>query len=72
MVENLATGKPVDLADMATGVNTWKLSLVLAAIAHAGGSHDHCESVFDPPERQPAPDGRQFIKLRPALGPDAE
>lgn len=35
-----------DLADIASGVDRDALGLVLAAIAHAGGSHEHSRPVF--------------------------
>jgi hypothetical protein len=37
----LAGGAPADLADIACGIDRRHLTLVLAAIAHAGGSHQH-------------------------------
>jgi hypothetical protein len=36
---SLADGQPVDLGDLAAGVDRDGLALVLAAVAHAGGSH---------------------------------
>jgi hypothetical protein len=38
---SLADGQPVDLADLTAGVDREELSLVLAALAHAAGSHEH-------------------------------
>jgi len=38
---SLADGQPVDLGDIAAGLDRPGLVLLLAAIAHAGGSHDH-------------------------------
>lgn len=38
---------PVDLGDAITGLDRPTLRLVLAAIAHAGGSHQHYEVVID-------------------------
>lgn len=43
----LADGQPVDLADLATGLDRPSLILLLAAIAHAGGSHEHREEITD-------------------------
>ena len=45
---SLADGRPVDLADVAIALDRRTLGLVLAALAHAAGSHDH---------RAPAPAG---------------
>lgn len=36
---SLADGQPVDLGDLAAGLDRAALTLVLAAVAHAGGSH---------------------------------
>ncbi|SNS89046.1 hypothetical protein SAMN06893096_1109 [Geodermatophilus pulveris] len=36
---SLADGQPVDLGDLAAGLDRDHLALVLAAVAHAGGSH---------------------------------
>ena len=41
----LADGQPVDLADLTAGVDREELTLVLAALAHAAGSHEHAEVV---------------------------
>ncbi len=38
---SLAEGRPVDLADVAATLDRRALALVLAALAHAAGSHDH-------------------------------
>jgi hypothetical protein len=38
---SLADGRPVDLADVAVALDRRTLGLVLAALAHAAGSHDH-------------------------------
>ena len=37
----LADGQPVDLADLTAGVDRAELGLLLAAVAHAAGSHEH-------------------------------
>jgi hypothetical protein len=39
---SLADGRPVDLAEVAVALDRRTLGLVLAALAHAAGSHDHC------------------------------
>ncbi|WP_336029211.1 hypothetical protein [Geodermatophilus sp. FMUSA9-8] len=38
---SIADGHPVDLGDLAAGLDRHALTLVLAAIAHAAGSHEH-------------------------------
>ncbi len=38
---SIADGHPVDLGDLAAGLDRRALTLVLAAIAHAAGSHEH-------------------------------
>ncbi|GHE06885.1 hypothetical protein GCM10011381_00550 [Klenkia taihuensis] len=38
---SLAEGQPVALGDLAAGLDRPRLALLLAAIAHAGGSHEH-------------------------------
>ena len=38
---SIADGHPVDLGDLAAGLDRCALTLVLAAIAHAAGSHEH-------------------------------
>jgi hypothetical protein len=37
---SLADGQPVDLADLTAGVDRPELTLLLAAVAHAAGSHE--------------------------------
>jgi hypothetical protein len=44
---SIADASPVDLGDLAAGLNCRALTLVLAAIAHAAGSHDHRDLVYD-------------------------
>jgi hypothetical protein len=48
----LADGQPVDLADVTAGVDREELTLVLAALAHAAGSHEHTD-VPGPEVRRP-------------------
>lgn len=48
---SLADGQPVDLGDVAAGLDRPNLTLLLAAIAHAGGSHDQVVSL----DGRPAP-----------------
>ena len=44
---SLADGQPVDLADLTAGVDRAELTLLLAALAHAAGSHEHHDVVRD-------------------------
>jgi hypothetical protein len=43
----LADGQPVDLADLTAGLDRGELTLLLAAVSHAAGSHEHREVVRD-------------------------
>jgi hypothetical protein len=45
---SLADGQPVDLADLTAGVDRAELTLLLAALAHAAGSHEHADMAGDP------------------------
>jgi hypothetical protein len=45
---SIADGHPVDLGDLAAGLDRRALTLVLAAIAHAAGSHEHHHTARDP------------------------
>jgi hypothetical protein len=56
-----AAGMP-SLADLVTGVDRAHVALVLAAIAHAAGSHEHSDLV-------PGPDGRWRIEPLGSLHP---
>ena len=38
---SIAEGRPVDLGDTASGLDRRHLQLLLAALSHAGGSHEH-------------------------------
>lgn len=42
---SLADGHPIDLADVAVALDRRTLGLVLAAVAHAAGSHDHRDAA---------------------------
>lgn len=44
---SIADGRPVDLGEVEPGLDRRGLALVLAAIAHAGGSRDHRGPVPD-------------------------
>jgi len=50
---SFAEAEPVDLGDTLAGLERKSLSLVLAAVSHAGGSHQHTEFL---PERTPEGD----------------
>ena len=54
---SIADGHPVDLGDLAAGLDRRALTLVLAAIAHAAGSHEHHHTPRDP-DGVPHPSGR--------------
>lgn len=44
---SIGGGRPVNLADTVSGLDRSLRRLVLAAIAHAAGSHEHSEVTFD-------------------------
>ncbi|MCZ2830002.1 hypothetical protein O2W14_14275 [Modestobacter sp. VKM Ac-2986] len=44
---SLAEGQPVDLADLTAGLDRGELTLLLAALAHAAGSHEHHDVLRD-------------------------
>jgi hypothetical protein len=44
---SLADGQPVDLADLTAGLDRPELALLLAALSHAAGSHEHRAVVRD-------------------------
>lgn len=43
---SLLGGPPVDLSDVLSGIDRSMVVLVLAALAHASGSHEHVEFEF--------------------------
>ena len=45
---SVADGHPVDLGDLAGALDRRALTLLLAAIAHAAGSHDHRQIIRGP------------------------
>jgi len=47
----LADGQPVDLADLTAGLDREQLTLLLAALAHAAGSHEHPDEESPDPHR---------------------
>lgn len=54
---SIADGHPVDLGDLAAGLDRHALTLVLAAIAHAAGSHEP-RSTTHAPDGVPRPGER--------------
>ncbi len=44
---SLLGGPPVDLAEDVTGLDRTHMALVLAALAHANGSHEHSGITYD-------------------------
>ncbi|PNH79215.1 ABC transporter ATP-binding protein [Arthrobacter sp. AFG20] len=48
LAASLAEDVPVALGDVVSGLDRENLDLVLAAIAHAGGSHQHSDIRFSP------------------------
>jgi hypothetical protein len=48
IVASLTGGAPVDLGDALAGLDRDTVTLVLAAVAHASGSHEHSDMVIDP------------------------
>ena len=48
MVTALLGGTPVDVVDIITGLDRANLHLVLAALAHAAGSHEYADVVVGP------------------------
>jgi len=64
-------GVPVDLADAVTGLDCHNLALVLAALSHANGSHEHKDYAADRP-RDGSPvlitADTPMLKLGPVFG----
>lgn len=52
---SLAEGQPVALGDLAAGLDRPRLALLLAAIAHAGGSHEDPGTGVDGDVGDPVP-----------------
>jgi hypothetical protein len=48
IVASLTGGAPVDLGDALAGLDRDTVTLVLAAVAHASGSHEYADMVIDP------------------------
>jgi hypothetical protein len=55
----------VDLSDALSGLDREHLALVLAAVAHAGGSHDYSRLVPDPDGSWAAEDGVRLATRPP-------
>jgi len=55
-------GVPVDLADAVTGLDRHNLALVLAAVSHANGSHEHKDYAAERPA-----DGSRPVVNRPGF-----
>lgn len=47
LVAALVDAEPIDIVDVVTGQDRTHLDLVLAALAHAGGSHEHAAVTLD-------------------------
>jgi hypothetical protein len=47
IVASLTGGAPVDLGDALAGLDRDTVTLVLASVAHASGSHEHSDIVVD-------------------------
>lgn len=63
LVASLAdVGVGVELGDLLPGLDRKILDLLLAAVAHAGGSHEHSDVVANA-------EGKQTIKRLPSLYP---
>ena len=71
IVASLAGGEPVSLAESVPGLDPDLTELVLAAIAHAGGSHEHPDIAFDL-ERALAVQNGLLPSLHPWPEPAAE
>ena len=48
LVAALIDAQPVEIVDVVSGLDRHHLDLVLAALAHAGGSHEHAAVALDP------------------------
>lgn len=48
IIASIGGGAPVDLSDELSGLDRVNLKLVLAAVSHAGGSHEHSEFIENP------------------------
>jgi len=64
-------GVPVDLADAVTGLDRHNLALVLAALSHANGSHEHKDyAIPHPADGRPVviTDATTTLELGPVFG----
>ncbi|WP_448060594.1 hypothetical protein [Cellulomonas hominis] len=48
LIAALIDSQPIDIVDVVTGLDRHHLDLVLAAFAHAGGSHEHADMTVTP------------------------
>jgi hypothetical protein len=48
LIAALIDAQPIEIMDVVSGLDRHHLDLVLAALAHAGGSHEHAAVVLDP------------------------
>ena len=48
LVSALLGETPVDIVNLANGLDRTNLHLVLATLAHAAGSHEHADVVVEP------------------------
>jgi hypothetical protein len=48
LVAALIDERPLEIVDVVSGLDRHHLDLVLAALAHAGGSHEHAAVILDP------------------------
>lgn len=48
LVASLVDAQPVEIVDVVSGLDRHHLDLVLAALAHAGGSQEHAAVTVDP------------------------
>ena len=62
IIASIGGGAPVDLSDTLPGLDRANRSLVLAAVSHAGGSHEHSSFTENP-------DGTHSISRQPSLYP---
>ena len=64
-------GVPVDLADAVTGLDRHNLALVVAAISHANGSHEHKDYAAERPadgSSSVATSDSPMLELGPGFG----
>lgn len=62
LTASLGGGAPVDLSEVLPGMDRHNLELVLAAVSHAGGTHEHSTLEYNP-------DGTHSISRQTSLHP---